>query len=126
MATGPVMVQLDEMRPIRFHSVDIMAFEDLIGKGWLQALTERTEKQLVHLLWAGLRYRDDRLTPNKVSEMLDEARAQGRSVADLWDEVGRGLTAAGFLPKVVQNGGPTEPQAPPPGGTTGHETGSSA
>ena len=117
------MVELDQMRAIRFRSTDILAFEDVTGKPWINAIQERSEKALVHFLWAGLKYKDEKLTPAKVSDILDEARAQGRSIADLWEAVAKGLTAGGFLPSLSPNGErPTIPDgspAPsaPPGGT---------
>jgi len=121
MPTAPTMVLIDEMRPLLYRSMDMMLFEDQVGTGWLTAITQRNEKHLVYLLWAGLRYKDQSITPSKVSEYLDRARDKDRSLAELWEGVGQALRNSGFLPREVQNGIPTmtdanTPPAPPGGG----------
>lgn len=119
MATQPTTIILDEARHFRMRSSDLILFEEQIGKGWLACLAERSEKQLVYFFWAGLRWRDDRLTPQKMSEIIDAARERGVSVADMWDGVGRMLQNSNILPQAVQNGHPSMTAASTPDPSSG-------
>lgn len=128
MAAPPTTVVIDQVRHLRIQSADMIALEEYTGKGWLQCLQERTERQLVAFVWVAARWRDERLTPQKVSEMLDVAREKGVTHIDLWEGIGKTLQTCGFLPKEVSaNGRPTiaaeSTPGPSPGGSEPSPTG---
>jgi len=130
MPTQPTTIVLDQARHLLLKSADIIAMEQWAGVSWMTAAQERSERGLVGFLWAGMRWREPKITPAEVSARLDEARGNGVGIVQLWDGINDLLINSGLLPRVVaaQNGhppnaAPESPPAPSPGATPALPTG---
>ncbi|HYH05383.1 MAG TPA: hypothetical protein VEC37_19995 [Bacillota bacterium] len=75
MAVLSVPIMLDKERKLKFGYGAMIAIEDLTGDGFLDVIQELQEKPRIktvrNILWAGLIHEDKTLTPDQVTEILD-------------------------------------------------------
>lgn len=112
MPTQPTTVVVDQARHLLVHSADIQALEQWVGSSWIDCATARSERALVAFLWAGMRWREPKITQTEVSERLDTARANGVTLAKLWDGIGDMLVNSGFLPRAAPSENGDRPPVP--------------
>lgn len=94
-------ITLDIERALFFNTSSLMDAEQVMGKTVRQATGgDLGTRDLVVLLWAGLRHREPKLEIPKVARMLDKAvQAPGRSHLDVWIDVIKALRRSGVLPE---------------------------
>jgi hypothetical protein len=107
-------VKLDKDRLLFYGTVDLIEAERRMGKGFYQALEDRTMGDLVTMLWAGLKHQEAKLTIEGTAKVLDVAKRNGTSSYLLWNKIVDALTASGVLPESDQAQPPDPTSAPSP------------
>ena len=115
---GEIEITLDQVRKVKFRFRDIEELCRRLGNITLVQLAERAaggDPQFVLWgLWAGLRHEDQRLTPNKVLELLDKhLESGGGGLVDICSLLDSALVQSGVFGKRSQDGGPKGGDGPP-------------
>jgi len=109
----------DRERRLRFDVNALCDIEDALGESVGTAFTDGKAgiKTLRTLLWAGLKWEDRTLTPQKVGDLLNAYLENGGTIDVVGDTVGRALATSGLIGKekddTEEKGTPTG--NPPPG-----------
>ena len=90
-------------RTLRFRPSHGALFEDHMGATITESLGKMGTRTLATLLWLGLRHEDDRLTPAKVLDGIDDYVTEGGDLTDLWHAVSTQLGADGLFGKQAQD-----------------------
>jgi hypothetical protein len=109
---------LDKPRNLRFSINALADLEQHLGIGPAQIFEEGRVGFLTirGLLWAGLRWEDKRLTPERVGDLIETFIEKGGSLEGLMEPVSRALNSSGVIR--VQQADSEESDVIPPKGET--------
>ena len=96
----PVNVEIaGKQKQLRFDFNAMVAFEELMGYGLYMALQDGQIgfRTIRAFYWAGLRWKDKGLTPDRVGMMLSDEIADGKDLLELMDPINEALEASGVL-----------------------------
>ena len=81
----PVFVELDgKTKELRYDFNAMMKYEQMVGTGFQQSLTNLGYTTLMAMYVAGLSHKDKGITPQRVAKMLQKEMQAGRTQDELY------------------------------------------
>src|SRR5699024_11618963 len=98
----PVFVELDgQTKELRYDFNAMMKYEQMVGTGFQQSLTNLGYTTLMAMYVAGLSHKDEGITPQRVAKILQKEMQNGKTQEELYAPAMETCYQGGHLEEVM-------------------------